>query len=775
MMTAELKNQFSIRGGKEEFSVIGRRLPRIDGVPKVTGDTRFTGDLQLPKMLWGKVLLSHLPHALIKDIDVSKARRLVGVKAVITGKDTPGKKDGLFDLPHIPADQQYICVDKVRYIGDGVAAVAAVDEDTAMEALELIKVDYEELPAVFDPLKALEEGAPQIHDHAKRNICCKMAYDVEDVEKAFEESDHIREDRFISQGTQHSTLEPHSVLASYEQGGTYTVWASTQSPYMTLKGLAKTLDVAETKIRVINPPVGGGFGSKGEMQSYFFSAAMLSKVTGVPVRINCTREEVYLCTRQRHPMIMDLKTGVKKDGQLTATQCKIVADGGAYASTSFIALYLAGAILVATYKLPSVRFEGVVAYTNKSIRGPQRGHGGIQPRYAADVQLELIAKDLGIDPVEIRLKNALKDGDRLPNKHLIQACGLRECIEKTAKKAGWQEKKGKLAHFRGIGIGCSAFISGMWIPPYNTSGAFVKLNRDGGAVVFTGASEIGQGSDSALASIAAEELGLRLEDIKVISGDTATTPMHAGSYSSRVTLWAGNAVRLAAAEARRQLLEVAAESLEARLDDLECKEGRIFVKGSPEKGMPIAAAVEASSFKSGNPIMGKGFYRGDVDLVNFETGEGLLTPAYSYGAQIAELEVDEETCQVKLLRMTAAQDCGRAINPLAVEGQMDGCINMAQGMALTEELVWEDGIALTPSFTGYGLLTAVDTPHVERIIVEPIEPKGPFGAKEAGEATIISTLPAIVNAIYDATGVMIHDLPITPDKILRALDEKKQG
>ncbi len=756
----------------KKYSVIGKHLPRIDGVVKATGEAKSTVDIFLPGMLYGKILRSPYPHARILNIDTSKAESLPGVRAVITCKDTPGIKFGLFDTPDFPADEYPLALDKVRYIGDEVAAIAAIDEDIAEEALDLVEVEYEELPAVFDPEEAMEPGSPQLHDHVERNISFKTVWDFGDLEKGFKESDYVREDRFTTQATAHCAFEPHVALASFDSSGSLTVWTSCQSPFNWALQLALTLDMQESKVRVLNPHVGGGFGGKVELFAYGFCAALLSKKTGRPVKITLTREEVFSTTRQRHPTLIDLKTGVKKDGILMAVHCKLIADGGAYTSTGPIFIHLFGSWILSAYRLPNLHYEGYRAYTNKSARGAQRGHGNPQPRFALDSQLDIIAEELGLDPVDIRLKNALRTNDILCNGTRITTSGLTECIQRAAESVGWRKKRGNLPKNRGMGMGCCGFLSGMVVPPYVSSGAFVKVHADGGVTVLAGIPEIGQGSDSAMSQIVADEMGIALEDVRIISGDTGIVPPHPGSYSNRGTLWAGNAVKAAALDAKQQLFEVIAETLEANVEDLEAKDRRIYVKGSPERGMAFQEAVLASLMgSSGNPILGRGYFKPNADLVNFETGKGVLTPAYGFDAHIAEVEVDPETGKVKVLKTTIANDCGVAINPMAVEGQIQGAMSMGLGQVVSEDVVMEKGLIMNPSFLTYQIVTALDIPDCKTILIEDVDPEIPLGAKTA-EGTGVTALPAIANAIYDAIGVRIKDLPITPEKILNALKEK---
>jgi 4-hydroxybenzoyl-CoA reductase subunit alpha len=754
-----------------EYNLIGKRLPRVDGVAKVTGEGIFTDDMTLPGMLYGKILRSPYPHAKILNIDISKAMRLKGVKGIITGKDTLGLKYGIFEIPQFPANHHILASDKVRYIGDEVAAVAAIDEDIAEEALELIKVDYEPLPAVFDPEGAMGDDAPKVHEDVNNNVCAHISWEFGDLEKGFKEADHIREDRFINKAISHCQIEPHAALADFDLSGKLTVWATTQSPYMWCVQLAKALGMPESKVRVINPYVGGGFGGKAELMSYGSCAALLSKKTQKPVKIRLNREEVFTTTRHKHPMIVDLKTGVKKDGRIVASKLKIVADGGAYTSTGPIVIFLSGAFWITVYNIPNARYDGYRVFTNKPVRGARRGHGGPQPRFAAESQLDMIAEDLGIDPVEIRLKNALNAGDILPNRAVVTSCGLSDCIKEVAKNMDFKKKDGKFPKSRGRGIGCAPFVSGMLVPPHNISAALVKLQIDGGVTLLTGISEIGQGSDTIMSQIIADELGIGIEDIRITSGDTELTPPHAGSYSNRGTLWAGNAVKVAALDVKKQIFEVAASLLEANVEDLEAKDRRIYVKGSPDRGIPFKEVVAASFLREdGNPILGKGYYRPDIDVVDFTTGEGKLTPAYSFDAQGIEVEVDKETGEVRVLNHIVAHDCGTAINPMNIEGQIEGAtISMGEGEALFEEVIMENSSLLNPSFLTYKIPTSLEMPDIKSILIEAADPNLPLGAKTS-EGTLVSTPAAIANAVYNATGVRIKDLPITPEKILKGLE-----
>lgn len=774
----------------EELFVVGKRLPRIDGLAKAVGEAKFASDIVFPHMLYGKVLRSSLPHARILNIDTTKAKRLHGVKAVVTGKDTYGLSYTVLQELNDPTlfDKQPLCVEKVRYVGDEVAAVAAVDKDTAEEALQLIKVDYEPLPAIFDPVKAMEPGAPLIHER-ERNLAWEIHLNVGDVEAGFAQADHIREDTFHTWPIAHCTLEPHTCVAEFDSSGRISIWSSTQTPYRIRMNLARLLKIPESKVRVVLPHVGGGFGSRAELMPHEFCAALLSKCTGRPVKIALTRDEVFNCTRTRHPMTLTLKTGVKKDGTLVARQSRIIVDNGAYNSTGPIAVYLCVAFMHGVFRLPNIRCDAFLVYTNNPVNGPMRGHGGVQGRFAADSQLDMIARDLGIDTADLMLKNAAHSGDTLAHGLRVSSCGLKECIEKATQSAGWptrmnlskrvltkgQKGDGQSHKYRGFGIGCHAYLSGVNQDPYVCHSAIVKIHEDGGISLLTGAADIGQGSNTTLAQIVAEEFGVTLDDVRVVVQDTEVTPLDRGSFSSRVTLWTGNAVKAAAADAKQQLFRVIAEKLEANPEDLVIKNRQVYVIGAPGRGIPIDEAVKYCQLATeGRPIIGRGYYSMPFALPSLKTAVGNLSSAYSYGATVAEIEVDRTTGKVRVLNLTAAHDCGRAVNPLAVEGQIEGCAIMGLGAALSERLILEEGRSLNPSILDYKVPFIEDVPDIKSIIVETIEPEGPFGAKEAGEGPIISIAAAIANAVHDAVGVRITDLPLTPEKILKALKREKR-
>lgn len=772
---------------KKGLSVVGKNLPRVDGFAKATGEAKYTVDLELPGMLCGKILRSPYPHARILRIDTSKAERLPGVMGVVTGKDTTGI--GYGHLDGLPPDEHPLALNKVRYLGEEVAAVAAVSEDIAEEALNLIKVDYEELPAVFDPEEALKEGAPQIHTEiippsnlvceawglpspppphkVVNNVCATYSVGHGDVLKGFKESDYIREDRFVIPATAHCAMEPHVALANFDSSGKLQVWLSHQGYEMKRQWLAQALGLPPGRVRVLKAYVGGAFGGKTSLFSYEFLAAFLSRKTGRPVKITLSREEVFFSTRLDHRMVIDLKTGVKKDGTLVAQQVKILDDTGAFRGTALILLRLCYSKTIPVYRIPNVKLDGIAAYTNKPTCGPKRGHGTPQMLFAIESQLDMIAEELGIDALELRLKNARKQGETLPNGDRLESCGLSECIRKAAQASRWSEKRGK-GKARGIGIGVGSVFSGTAIYPYG-SAATVMLNPDGTVTLFTGAVEMGQGSDTVMVQIAAEEMGVSPQDVNLVSADSELCPTDLGNFIMGGVHISGEAVRRAAADAKGKLLERAAKARDLAVERLEVRDGGIYLRGNPERVASIPEVLHVTNKEVA--IIGEGYCKAVAEGVGgFVTAHGgHLSNAYSFTAGVAEVEVDKETGKVEVLRLTVANDGGVPINPLCVAGQQDGQAVMAQGDLFLEEILEKEGQILNPSFTHYRIPGAMDSAPVKSIDVETFDPKGPFGAKEAGETARSPLIPAIANAIYDATGVRIKELPLSPDKVLKAL------
>jgi 4-hydroxybenzoyl-CoA reductase alpha subunit len=758
---------------KKGLNIVGTRVPMLDAGLKVKGAAQFTDDLVLPGMLFGKILRSPLPHARILNIDTSKAEKLSGVKGVVTGRDIPDRQYGIVPMAK---DEYALAKDKVRYIGDDVAAVCAIDPEIAEEALELIDVDYEELPAVFDPREAIKEGAPVIHEGVENNTSFAINKEFGDVARAFAESDAVFEDRFYSQAVNHAPLEPHAALAQFDPlNGDLTLWSSTQIPFFLRRNLSNTLQIPESKVRVIKPKVGGGFGQKIDMFAKDFCAAWFAIHLGKPVKFVYEREEVFISTRQRHPMYITVKTGVKKDGTILGQQFQAHADGGAYNSTAPTMIALSCFFLMIPYHIPNLIYEGYHIYTNKPVGGAMRGHGIPQARFAVERQLDMIAGRMGVDPVEIRIKNSIHAGQPHSAGFVINTCGFSESVTRAAESIGWQEKRGKLPLGRGVGLAGASFPSGVSNMSHISSGAVVQLGRDGAVNVLSGAADIGQGAETVISQIVAEELGVSLEDIRITAADTGITPLDPGTFGSGVTVRAGNAARLAAMSARNKLFEFIAEKLEANLADLVAENRNIFVKGSPEKGMTFSAALKAYQYADlPMPIVGRGSWMAPAsEPTTLFKEDGNFAPNYSFMTQAAEVEVDLQTGRVKLLKMVTAHDCGTPINPMLVEGQLEGSVVGGMGQALYENVIVEKGQVMNPSFLDYGFPTFMEMPEIEAIEVETDDPIGPFGAKEAGEGTQLSPAPAIVNAVYDAIGVDFMELPITPEKILDALEAQK--
>jgi len=787
-----------------QYSVVGKPIPRVDGSLKATGEAKFTVDIALPGMLYGKILRSPYPHARIINIDTTKAEALPGVKAVITGKDTGVVRFSFIDTPRYPADQCPLAVDKVRFIGEEVAAVAAVSEDIAQEALGLIEVEYEELPAVFDPEEAMKDGAPRIHDKitpttttawqdfgvtrearpydAVNNISNQVSITVGDAEQGFKDSDYVRQDRFVIPATSHVALEPHVALASFDSSGKLNVWLSHMGYEHKRYWLAKTLGIPISKVRVNKTYVGGAFGGKISMFPYEFLAAFLSKKTGRPVKITLSRDEVLSTCPPSRRMIIDVKTGVKSDGTIMAQHIKIIDDVGAYRGTSPTALYLAHVFRHAIYNIPHVKHEGVGVYTNKLITGPKRGHALPQTSFAVESQLDMIAEELGIDPLELRLRNLRKKGDILPNGDRLDSYGLPQCLRRAAESSGWKQNLGKQPN-RGMGIGTGGMFSGGHNYPFG-SAAFIKLNPDGKFTLFTGQTEFGGGADTAMAQIAAEELGLTIDDIVVVSGDSELCPYDIGNWLSGGVYVSGQAVRRAATDAKQQLLTYAAEALETKNDQLEINNGRIYVKADPDKAVSLSDMYKYGiQMRGGDPILGKGYTKAVPDVgfwggsfkgtAALSRGRGRFTDAYGLAAAIAQVEVDKETGKVKVLHIVVADDCGTDINPLIVEGQLESQAVMAIGDVLYEEVVTEEGQVVNPTLGDYKIPGALDIPKLTTISVQDYEPKGPFGAKEVGETARGATISAIANAICNAIGARIYSLPMTPDKILKAMKDER--
>ena len=758
--------------------VIGKAHRKIDAVAKVTGVTKFADDLVFPRMLYCKLLRSTEPHATVLRVDTSAAQRLDGVIAVLTGKDLPIP----FGILPVSQDEHALCLDKVRFIGDAVAAVAATSEETATAALDLIEVDYEPLRAIASAEDAVAHPDPRIHDYGDSGNLHKLI-DLEfgDVEAGFADADLVREDLFFFEGNTHLPMEQHAAAAVWSPDGKLTLWSSTQTPHYVHRALAKVLELPPARIRVIATPNGGGFGGKSDPFNHEIAVAKLAMITGRPVKITLTREEVFYCHRGRHPTLMWVKTGVKKDGAITGMHFRSLLDGGGYGSYGVASTYYTGALQTVTYQVPRYKFQGARAFTNKPPCGPKRGHGTPQPRFALEVHVDKIAEQLQLDPAELRLKSLVPPNSLTANYLRVGSMGLGACIEKVVAGSGWKKKFRKLPEGRGVGLACSSYISGAGLPIYWNnmphSGVQLRCDRSGGVTVFCGSTEIGQGSDSVLAYVAAEVLGVDPFEIAVVTADTDLTPVDLGSYSSRVTLMTGNAALQAAERAREILALHAAKKLEVPGDRLVFADGRVFDAEDPDRGMTFAEAVQLAEAAEGTigtvgsytPPGGAGKYRG--------AGVG-PSPAYSYSACVAEVDVDPATGIVRVPTIWIAHDVGRCINAAAVIGQVEGSIYMGLGEALMEEMAYRGDLKVVhkiPSLLEYKSPTTLEMCDVVTYLIEDPDPNGPFGAKEVGQGPLLPVMPAVANAVYDAVGVRVDEIPVTPEKVLKALRRKAKG
>ncbi len=779
-----------MKNGDDELQVIGRPLPKVDAWAKVAGETKFADDLALPRMLYGRILRSTYPHARILGVDTRDAEQLPGVFAVITGRDLPIK----YGILPSSQDEEALCLDKVRYVGDPVAAVAAIDEETADRALDLIHVGYEPLTPVMSIKEALDESRDQIHEYADHhNIHKLVSLEFGDVEGGFRQAEHVREDTFFYEGNTHLPLEQHVAVAHYEPDEHLTLWSSTQTPHYVHRALAQTLQIPASRIRVVASPVGGGFGGKTDPFSHEIVAAKLSMLTGRPVKIALNREEVFYCHRGRHPVLMWVRMGVRNDGEITALHFRTYLDGGGYGSYGVATTYYTGALQTVTYKIPAYKFEGLRVFTNKPPCGPKRGHGTPQPRFALEIMLDKIARDLNLDPAEYRKHYAVENGTKTVNHLTITTCGLPECIDRVVEASGFHAKRdapdwhapsraGDAAAaptiHKGIGLACSSYLSGAGLPIYWNdmphSGVIVKVDRGGGVAVFCGSTDIGQGSDSLLAYIAAEEFGLDVSDIRVFTADTELAPVDLGSYSSRVTVMTGNACLSAIRPLKEKILQAAAEKLLVPPESLGFKKRMIVCEDDEARQVKWQDAVALAEAKFGT-LSGTGSYKPPKRSGPYK-GSGVgPSPSYSYSACVAEVSVDTETGDVTVDNVWIAHDVGRAINPLLVLGQTEGSVYMGLGEVLMEEQVFRRGLHKIPSMLEYKSPTTLETPDIHTILVETLDPEGPYGAKEAGQGPLLPVPPAIANAVFDAIGVRIDETPITPDKILKGLDEKARG
>ena len=761
----------------EEFIHIGKRVPKTDAEEKVTGKAIYIHDLKVPGMLYGKILYSPYPHAKILNIDTSRAEKLPGVKAVLTGYNISPIKFGFYK------DNVPLKAGKVRSYRDEVAAVAAIDPDIAEEALNLIRVEYEILPPVFDPEEAMKEGAPLIHEEhlggkeKKPTNLLNLPWRLicGDVEESRKNSVYVAEDRFRVTWVTHCCMGSSGCLAQFDLKNNLTVYSITQIPSLAQRDFMDALSamgLQGKKARVIKTMIGGGFGSKLDTYAYEYIAILLAYKTHKPVKIIFTREEEFFATSPRQPAIIDIAQGCTKDGKLTFRDIRMILDNGAYTSWGATTPSVMMMPISSLYKVPNVRYVAKCVYTNNTYSQAMRGYGNPQATFAIDSQIDILAEMAGIDPLDFRLRNANIPGEITPQKFKINTCGLKECIDAVAQKLDWRQHRGR-RDGRGMGMASMIHVGGgARVYKSDGCGTMIKIDDFGTVNVITGATDMGQGADTVIAQIVAEELGVRMEDVVVIHTDTDICPWDVGAHASRTTFVAGNSALGAAKKVKQLLLEVAAQSIDESPENLDIRDRTVFSKKDPEKKSPLGKVLRAVHYTSGGKmIMAEHFYDPPNENLDKEF-KGNLSVTYAYGTHGVEVEVDKETGQVKILKYVAAHDVGRAINPMLLEGQVYGGATMGIGYALTERLILQNGKVMNPNFLDYKMLTAKDVPNIEPIVIETNDPFGPFGAKGIGEPGLVPTAPAIANAIYDAVGVRIKELPITPEKVLAALKEK---
>jgi 4-hydroxybenzoyl-CoA reductase subunit alpha len=772
---------------KKSFDIVGKPRRRVDGRAKATGQVRFADDLSMPRMVHAKLLRSPHPHAVIEEINTDHAKKHPGVHLVLTGTDFPFP----FGIMPVSVDEYPLARERVRYVGDPIAAVIASDEQTAGEAVALIEVKYKVLKPVESPQQGLQNPEPRIHDYGEQgNIHRNQAYEFGDVGEALAKSDFVFDDVFFYEGNTHLPMEQQASLAYLDGEGKLHLCSSTQNPHYLHRQLARVLQIPEATIRVVATPNGGAFGGKCDPGGHEFVVSKAALVLGRPVKIGLTREEVFYIHRGRHPVLMRMRTGVTKDGKLTGMHLQTLLDGGGYGSHGPASTFYTGVLTPVTYELPRFKFDACRVFTNKPACGPKRGHGTPQPRFGQEVQLDKIAEKLGMDPAALRLNIVTKPDSLTASWLHIGSNGLAECIRKVTAMSGWKDKHRKLPKGRGVGLACSTYMCGAGVAIYWNkmphSGVQILLDRSGSVTVYCGATEIGQGSDDVLAAIVAEALGIDTGAVRCVTGDTGITPVDLGSYSSRVTIMMGNAALQAAERLRSSIAAAVSETLGTLPDRLVFSQGRVFAAGSSGPGMSFVEAVHLaeaalgtlSAVGSYSPPKAPGKYKG--------AGVG-PSPAYSFTACVVETEVDERTGWIHVPKIWIAHDIGRALNPTLARGQVIGGVYMGLGEALMEEQSFRrlpeklSGALVHrgPSMLDYKSLTSLDMPEVEVALIESepdlSDPNCPYGAKEVGQGPLLPVMPAVANAIYDAVGVRIDEIPITPDKVLRALELKHSG
>lgn len=755
---------------RDKFRVIGRSVPKLEGAEKVTGRLQYLHDLQVPRMAHGKILRARYPHARILRIDTSKAEKLPGVLGVITA-DTVEQYPFGFAKDHLALKRG-----KVRSIRDEVAAVAAETEALAEEALGMIEVEYEELPGVFDPDAALRPGAPLIHEDRESNLLdFRFTFEHGDVNRAFSEADAIVEGTYRLNYVTTACLGTMASIAAWDARGHLTMWATTQAPFLFQRDLAQALGIPGDRIRVVQPPVGGNFGRGLDLYPIDVIAALLARRVGRPVKIVFERMEEFIASPTREPCVIHMRTAARKDGTLLARAGRVVIDSGAYVSWGSTTPTVILATTAGLYRCPNVRFDSTIVYTNNLYSGSMRGYGNLEATFAVESQMDELADRLGMDRLELRRRNANQPGDVTAQGCRITSCALTECLEAAGKailepparppRPGWKRGVGYAAMFH-VGGGARIYRS-------DGCGAILKFDDFGRLALLTGASEVGQGSETVLAMIAAEALGIPLERVEVVNHDTVVRPWDVGVHASRTTFVAGNAVLLAAADLKRKLLALAAEVMDEPAERLELADGFVFVKDRPDRRLPYDKVIRSGHFREGGrTLVAEAFYDPPTQMLTKEF-RGNISATYGFACQAVLVEVEEATGKVEVLKIASAHDVGRALNPLACEGQIHGGIHMGLGYALTEQLIVQDGYVLNPQFMEYAILHAGDMPEIEVRLIESVDPAGPFGAKGIGEAGAIPVAAAVANAVHDAVGVRIRELPLTPERVYRALRAQK--
>ncbi|MGQ0722005.1 MAG: xanthine dehydrogenase family protein molybdopterin-binding subunit [Candidatus Eiseniibacteriota bacterium] len=758
---------------------VGARVPLIDGASKVNGTAVYTDDIRLPGMLTGKILRSPLPHARIVSIDSRAAEALPGVRAVVTGDSRLAQ----FGVLPISKDEVALAVGKVIYIGDCVAGVAADDEESANAACEAIRVEYEELPAFLKAEDALKQVPKELKLHPETRHATNLQKEVRqefgDAEGALARSAHVATGEFRFVGVTHAFTEPHCVIAHWEPTGRLTVWSATQVPHYLHRDLALVLGMPMHRVRVIRPMVGGAFGGKSDPFPHEMIAALLSRKTGRPVRIRFDREEVFLTNHGRHPTKTKITVGADAEGRITALDLDALIDGGAWGSFGVVTTYYNGVLSVGPYRLENFRYRGRRVYTNKPPCGAMRGHGAVNSRFAYEVLIDELAQKTGVDAAEFRLKNLLPSNTTTLNGFRITSNGTEECIRKVVEASGWKAKRGRLPYGEGIGLACGFYISGSALRinwnrvPQST--VHLKIDMDGGITVHCMAAEIGQGSDTMLAQCVAEVLGVPVDWIRVFSRDSDTDPIDLGSYSSRVTFMAGTAARKAAEVIREKLCRAAARLTGRDAGEFDTRMGRVVCLADPAVSVSYFDAVLEAISGTG-ALISKGCYHDAPTMGGSHKGAAAgLSPSYSFQAYISQVKVDPETGFIRPAKVWAAHDCGKALNPLAVEMQIEGCLHMGMGQALMEEFGYNKLNVLNGNLLDYKIPSSLEMPDVEVFIVESNDPEGPFGAKEAGEGPLLPILPSLANAVTDAVGVRLYELPMSPDRVLAAIERKARA